>query len=151
MAPAEHNYHIYDKELLAIIKAFHEWKPELLGLRSEERFEVLSDHRALEYFITTKALSARKSNVLADTLTRRRDEEARNLDYRNLIMLLKEKLDNRILAELVLMDITKEETTGNVVERVLAANEEFTGTEQAQDWLIKDPESWRTEDARLLF
>ncbi|KAE8548994.1 hypothetical protein EYB25_009377 [Talaromyces marneffei] len=89
MAPAEHNYHIHDKELLAIIKAFHEWKPELLGLRSEERFEVLSDHRALEYFMTTKALSARqvrwyeflqefpfilkyrpgKSNVLADTLT----------------------------------------------------------------------------------
>ncbi|KAL3704452.1 hypothetical protein TMatcc_010143 [Talaromyces marneffei ATCC 18224] len=72
-----------------------------------------------------------KSNVLADTLTWRRDEEARNLDSRNLVILLKEKLDNRILAELALIDMTKKETTGNVIERVLAANEEFTGTEQA--------------------
>ena len=29
MAPAECNYDIYDKELLAIIRAFKEWRPEL--------------------------------------------------------------------------------------------------------------------------
>lgn len=29
--PAECNYEIYDKELLAIVKAFEEWRPELEG------------------------------------------------------------------------------------------------------------------------
>ena len=31
MIPAECNYEIYDKELLAIVKAFEEWRPELEG------------------------------------------------------------------------------------------------------------------------
>jgi hypothetical protein len=31
MSPAECNYKTYDKELLAIIRAFKEWEPELLG------------------------------------------------------------------------------------------------------------------------
>ena len=29
MCPQECNYDIYDKELLAIVKSFEEWKPEL--------------------------------------------------------------------------------------------------------------------------
>ena len=31
MAPAEANYKMYDKELLAIIWYFEEWRPELNG------------------------------------------------------------------------------------------------------------------------
>lgn len=31
MLPAECNYEIYDKKLLAIIRCFEEWKPELEG------------------------------------------------------------------------------------------------------------------------
>lgn len=31
MIPAKCNYEIYDKELLAIIKAFENWRPELEG------------------------------------------------------------------------------------------------------------------------
>lgn len=33
MSPAEANYDIYDKELLAIIRAFEEWCPELEGAK----------------------------------------------------------------------------------------------------------------------
>jgi transposase InsO family protein len=57
LAP-ECNYEIYDKELLAIIKALEEWRPELQG--SREPFEVVTDHKNLEYFTTTKALNQRQ-------------------------------------------------------------------------------------------
>lgn len=55
MAPAECNYDIYDKELLAIICAFEEWRPELEG--AAEQVQVITDHKNLEYFMTTKQLS----------------------------------------------------------------------------------------------
>ena len=48
MAPAECNYDIHDKEMLAIIRALEEWRAELEGLQTEGRFDVLTDHRALE-------------------------------------------------------------------------------------------------------
>ena len=54
----ECNYEIYDKELLAIIKAMEEWRPELQGV--DNAFEVITDHKNLEYFTSTKALSQRQ-------------------------------------------------------------------------------------------
>jgi hypothetical protein len=50
--PAEYNYEIYDKELLAIIRCFKGWRPELQG--AYYLIHVLIDHRNLEYFIITK-------------------------------------------------------------------------------------------------
>lgn len=55
---AQCNYEIYDKELLAIIKCLEEWRPELQG--SSESFEIVTDHKNLQYFMTTKALSQRQ-------------------------------------------------------------------------------------------
>lgn len=52
------NYEIYDKELLAIIKCMEEWRPELQG--TAEPFEIVTDHKNLQYFMTTKALSQRQ-------------------------------------------------------------------------------------------
>ena len=54
MSPAECNYEIYDKELLSIIWCFEEWKPELKGTGIPVK--VLTDHKGLEYFMTTKKL-----------------------------------------------------------------------------------------------
>lgn len=59
MTGPETNYPIYDKELLAIIKAFEEWRPELAG--TDDPIEVFSDHKALEYFMTTKKLNRRQA------------------------------------------------------------------------------------------
>ncbi|KAH5222643.1 hypothetical protein HBI18_040700 [Parastagonospora nodorum] len=59
LTPAECNYEIYDKELLAIIKAFEYWRAELEG--SPHIIEVLSDHKNLEYFMSTKQLSRRQA------------------------------------------------------------------------------------------
>jgi len=55
----ECNYEIYDKELLAIIRCFEEWRPELEG--SEHPIRILTDHRNLEYFTTSKLLNRRQA------------------------------------------------------------------------------------------
>ena len=54
----ECNYEIYDKELLAIVKALEEWRPELQG--TEEAFEIVTDHKNLQTFMTTKQLNQRQ-------------------------------------------------------------------------------------------
>lgn len=94
LKPAENNYPIHDKELLAIIRAFEEWRAELEGAAHPTL--VYSDHQALEYFMTTKKLSGRqarwaelltryhfmikyrpgKENALADILSRRNNDIA---------------------------------------------------------------------------
>jgi hypothetical protein len=61
MAPAETNYMIYDKELLAIVRAFKTWRPELTSVPPEGPVKVLSNHRNLEYFMTTKQLNRRQA------------------------------------------------------------------------------------------
>lgn len=59
MTPVESNYEIYDKELLAIVQAFEEWRPELEG--SPDSVEVVTDHKALEYFMKSRLLSRRQA------------------------------------------------------------------------------------------
>ena len=46
---AEYNYEIYDKEMLAIIRCLEEQDTEL---RSVLRFEIRTNYKNLEYFIT---------------------------------------------------------------------------------------------------
>lgn len=58
LTPTECNYMIHDKELLAIIRCVVEWRAELIGL--QDPFIILTDHRNLEYFMTTKNLSERQ-------------------------------------------------------------------------------------------
>jgi hypothetical protein len=58
-SPAECNYEIYDKELMAIVRAFEEWRPELEG--ALHPIQVLSDHKNLEYFMSTKLLNRRQT------------------------------------------------------------------------------------------
>jgi transposase InsO family protein len=58
-SPAECNYEIYDKELMAIVRAFEEWRPHLEG--SRHPIQVLSDHKNLEYFMSTKLLNRRQA------------------------------------------------------------------------------------------
>ena len=56
--PAECNYDIHDKELLAIIKCIKEWNSELRGLKKP--FTILTDHKNLEPFGTKKVLNERQ-------------------------------------------------------------------------------------------
>ena len=53
------NYEIYDKKLLAIIKSFEEWCLMLEGAGLPVK--ILTDHRNLQYFMSTKQLSCRQA------------------------------------------------------------------------------------------
>ena len=58
-SPAECNYEIYDKELIAIIRSFVELRPQLESAKGI--IEVLCDHKNFEYFMTTKILNCRQA------------------------------------------------------------------------------------------
>jgi hypothetical protein len=53
------NYDTHDKELLAIHEAFRQWRHYLEG--SPHPIDVVTDHKNLEYFATTKLLSRRQA------------------------------------------------------------------------------------------
>jgi len=58
----ELNYDIHDKELLVIFKAFKIWRHYLEG--SASPIDVVTDHKNLEYFSTTKILTRRQARWL---------------------------------------------------------------------------------------
>ena len=122
MDPAECNYGIHDKEMLAVVRSLDQWRPELQA--TSQRIKVYSDHKALEYFMTTKQLTARqarwaealseyyftimyragKSNRKADALTRRDDEvkaqDGVKTEYRTRAFLSEDQIDPRVLQDL---------------------------------------------------
>jgi transposase InsO family protein len=124
MQQAELNYDIHDKEMLAIILAVAEWRAWLQGLQRDDPFQIYSDHRALEYFMTTKKLTGRqarwaellsqyhfrlayrtgKANGRADALSRKAEDvqaqEKAIQQYRTQVFLPREKIDPRILEEM---------------------------------------------------
>jgi transposase InsO family protein len=130
MSGPECNYPIHDKELLAIVRGIEEWYPLLMGARGQ--IEVLTDHHALQYFMTKKLLNARqagwsellapldfqikyrpgKQNAAADALSRKAEDlttqKAIQEAYRTQILLPAGKVDPRILEEL---DVQAEEAT----------------------------------------
>jgi len=57
--PAEINYKIHNKELLAIVDAFKHWRRYCEW--ATHQIQVLSDHQNLEYFTTTKVLNRRQA------------------------------------------------------------------------------------------
>ena len=57
--PAEVNYEVYDKEMLAIVQCFIEWRHYLEGARHQ--ITVFTDHKNLEYFATSKVLNRRQA------------------------------------------------------------------------------------------
>ena len=62
MIPAECNYHIYDKELLAIIRCFEHWRPELE--HTDLPIQIFTDHQALKTFMENKELTRRQARYL---------------------------------------------------------------------------------------
>jgi len=55
----ELNYDVHDKELLAIFEAFKIWRHYLEG--SASPIDIVTDHKNLEYFLTTKILMHRQA------------------------------------------------------------------------------------------
>ena len=59
MDKAKINYEIHDKEMLAVVSAFKEWRRYLEGAWFQ--IIVYTDHKNLEYFATTKVLNRRQA------------------------------------------------------------------------------------------
>ena len=60
MTDPETRYSIHDKEMLAVVRALEHWRALLICLRSKP-FLIVTDHRALEYFMTKRELNARQA------------------------------------------------------------------------------------------
>ncbi|KAF7338861.1 Transposon Tf2-12 polyprotein [Mycena sanguinolenta] len=56
--PAEINYEVYDKELLAVVESFRDMRAWLIG--TSHPVSVISDHKNLEYFMSTRVLNRRQ-------------------------------------------------------------------------------------------
>jgi hypothetical protein len=141
LVPAECNYEIYDKELLAIIRCFEAWRPELEG--TDLPIQVLTDHKSLEYFMTTKKLTRRqarwaeflagynfqvtyrpgKQNDKADALTRRPGDrpEGDDEDDRQKYQLQTLLPPSRIHPDVALAPIQVQEEDSTIQERIRAA------------------------------
>ncbi|OJT15194.1 Transposon Tf2-12 polyprotein [Trametes pubescens] len=59
LSPAERNYEIYDREMLALMTALDEWRHFLKG--SQQKFEIHTDHKNLEYFRKPQRLNPRQA------------------------------------------------------------------------------------------
>ncbi|KAJ5290754.1 gag/polymerase/env polyprotein [Penicillium angulare] len=154
MQAAERNYEIHDKELLAIIRALQEWRPELQGVG----FDVFSDHQALQWFATKKRLNVRqihwmqdiagyqftiqyrpgKANVLADVLSRK--ETLLGAPEEQVV------LPPRFWTKPVLSPVYT-----NVVDRVLASNRADESLQGLRDRAMSaEPGDWSLSEGLLL-
>ena len=59
ISETERNYEIHDKEMLAIIQALEKWQHFLEG--ASNKFEIWTDHKNLEYFMSAKKLNRRQA------------------------------------------------------------------------------------------
>jgi len=143
--PVEWNYEIYDKEMLAIVRALEEWRHFVEG--AEHQFEIWTDHKNLEYFMTSKKLNrrqARWSLLLArfdfilhhrpgtsmgksDALSRRADHGSGSSDNDNMTLLTPDLFAIRTLEGIeifgeekdILKEIRQQTETGDMEEEVV--------------------------------
>jgi transposase InsO family protein len=174
MAPAESNYPIHDKEMLAIVRAFEHWRAELEG--TADAVQVLSDHKALEYFMTTKSLSARQARwaeilsrynfkILykpgrtnkADPLTRMdTDTEAQNkmkTSFREQTLLRAENLDPQILDGLdnfqLSLELSPIDRHLDLVDEILQSNRNSDDLSIARKLAHRNKADWSLTDGLL--
>jgi hypothetical protein len=130
LSVSEINYEVHDKELLAIVACFHQWRSFLLS--NTEPVKVFSDHKNLLYFSASKKLNRRqvrwslflcdfdfeiiyrpgKEGGKPDALSRRPDYQLHESDEQvqgqNQILLPKEKFRIAVIREQSLLERIKE-------------------------------------------
>lgn len=133
MTPAERNYDIHDKELLAIMASLEEWRHLVEGSGT---FQILTDHRNLEYFTKAQKLNRRQARWSAelqrfdftlhhrpgrlsakpDALSRRADHDQGLDDNKDQIILPSALFVNALeIGPEILPDLRKEQTKDPVV------------------------------------
>ena len=172
MAPAETNYPIYDKEMLAIVKAMQHWRAELEG--TTDPIEVITDHKALEYFMSSKLLSARQARwaeILsrynfkisykpgklnkADPLTRIDEKNLNQVkrDNREQTLLPPANLDRRIMKELevnrITLTLSPIQEHIDLIDDILQANRTASDLAHARELGTEGKKGYSLEDGLL--
>lgn len=170
MSPAECNYPIHDKEMLAILRAFEQWRAELQG--SEQKIQVYSDHKALEYFMTKQKLSARQArwaeflsryhfeivyrpggkNQKADALSRREQEveqqDRLKAQHRESTLLPTANLDPRIPIPVDLAPVLAQDL--GLIDQLIQSNRTDGSLEPfRQKARMRGESHWTLEDGLL--
>lgn len=159
----ERNYQIYDRELLAIIRAFEAWRHYLNG--TEQPVEVLSDHKNLTYFRSAQKLNRRQARwslflsqfnyrlvhqpgrtlAQADTLSRRSDHDTGAHDNEDLVMLPDELFTKAVHVEL-------QERIRETVSRDKTVMESINNAwHLKKEPLIGKKEDWKMDEGIVLF
>ncbi|KAL2695017.1 hypothetical protein AAEP93_007409 [Penicillium crustosum] len=170
MQPAELNYEVRDKELLAIVRALQEWRPELEGLFQKDRFEILTDHQSLEYFMTTRQMNQRqarwneflsqfrfviryrpgKKNIVADVLSRKESPCVDN--GRQFVMLPKDCLEEGVYPTHLAPIHSEEAEMVGIVERIKQANRQSLELDEFRQKAQEGGGSrWTIQDGLLLY
>ena len=165
MSSAECNYEIYDKELLAIVRAFEEWRSECAETSVEDSVRILIDHKNLEHFMSSKQLNRRQARwaeflaefnfkiayrsdvqgTKSDSLTRRsqdlsenNNDERQQYNHRTLLKAhyLKSGVRKAIEMTLALMD-EREETVASLAVMLYDLSEE--GLETDEESTVESP------------
>jgi hypothetical protein len=157
-SPAERNYQIYDRELLAIIRALDAWRHYLLG--SPHEVTVFTDHKNLTYFRSPQKLNPRQARwslqlsqynlnlvhvpgrqmVQSDALSRRPDHIPEgDTDNEDMTMLPEtlflRALDTDLQAEF-LAQVKEDDFFGNAVEMLKKKNTPIRSA--LEDWETRD-------------
>ena len=164
MIAAEQNYDIHDKELLAIVDTFKEWRVYLQGTTHEVK--VKTDHKNLTFFTTTKQLNRRQTrwaeelgqynfrieytkgteNARADALSRREDH--RNDGPKPGYQILKAEDTGLVYANQIA-------TTYKVIEEsdegILAAYKDDPMAQELYKRMEKEPHIHTTADGYLRY
>ena len=135
MQPVERNYEIYNKELLAIVKALTKWRQYLLD--ALETFKIWTDHENLKYFWEPHKLNRRqarwylklqdygsilrhileKTNTKTDILSRK--DQVNIKEDNNDVQLLKEELwSRRMTAEITMIKRKITEKESNIIKEI---------------------------------
>ena len=158
LSPAERNYEIYDRELLAIIRALEEWRHYIQG--SPHTTIVLSDHKNLTYYREAKKLNRRQARwslylsefdvklvhtsgskmIQSDALSRRPDLcPDEDNDNENIIMLPDELFLNLIDADLQEKIALSKDFDANAAEalKLLLDTAPTAMTDGLNDWNVE--------------
>ncbi|QRW25843.1 Retrotransposable element Tf2 protein [Rhizoctonia solani] len=158
LSPAKKNYNIFDKELLAVIRAFKEWRHLLEG--SELPVQVLTDHKNLEYFSTSQSLNKRQirwANFLVDYNFQiiyrpgAQNKKADILSRRYDLIPLEGGVENQVLLkpELFISSITPDQEINDLIGKAIYEDnrlreilQKLQNKEKVIDWELKEGLLW---------
>ena len=161
MQPAERNYEIYDKKLLAIVETLTKWRQYLLD--TLETFKIWMDHKNLKYFQEPHKLNRRqarwylklqdynfiswhipgKINTKTDILSRK-DQVNTKEDNKNIQLLKEELWTRRITAKITMIGRKMTVDEDDIIKKIKRNN--IRKKEMVQALKKEDGLTWEEDE-----